>query len=91
MPARIDYEELFDALRVDPNHPEYLTRCATIDTIRQLCRSISEAADLLAERSQGSPARSAAHNARLVLERALKAPIQSDAERKRSIQKTGGS
>ena len=37
----------------------------------RLKTAIQEACDLLAERTQGSPARSPGHNARLLLERAL--------------------
>lgn len=41
------------------------------DEIVRLRDKISEASDLLAERAYGSPARSAAHNARLVLDAAF--------------------
>lgn len=41
---------------------------AELDRLRIV---IQEACDLLAERTQGSPARSAGHNARLLLERAI--------------------
>lgn len=41
---------------------------AEVERLRTAC---SEACDLLAERTHGSPARSPGHNARLVLETAL--------------------
>ena len=43
----------------------------SMDEIKRLRDVMQEACDLLAERKQGSPARSAGHNARLVLEAAL--------------------
>jgi len=42
-----------------------------LDEIVRLQAAIKDACDLLTERTQGSPARSAGHNARLLLERAL--------------------
>lgn len=42
------------------------------DEIKRLRTAMQEACDLLAERTHGSPARSAGHNARLRLEAALK-------------------
>lgn len=42
--------------------------------VRALRAALTEARDLLLERAQGSPSRSAAHNARLVIEAALKEP-----------------
>ncbi|MHB1208049.1 MAG: hypothetical protein ACYCZX_20970 [Rhodospirillaceae bacterium] len=43
-----------------------------LDEIVALRKAIKEACDLLAERTQGSHARSPGHNARLLLERALR-------------------
>jgi Restriction alleviation protein Lar len=45
--------------------------CIVEADLAQLQSAVREACDLLAERTQGSPARSAGHNARLRLERAL--------------------
>lgn len=41
------------------------------DLIAELLEALEEARDLLLEVKQGSPARSAGHNARLVIERAI--------------------
>lgn len=53
----------------DPVHHTICDEAALeIERLRAAC---SEACDLLAERTHGSPARSPGHNARLVLEAAL--------------------
>ncbi len=52
-----------------------LDHIAATEAVRSKCEqfraAMLEACDLLTERKQGSPSRSAAHNARLVLEAAL--------------------
>ena len=49
---------------------------------------LQEVSDLLAERKHGSPARSPAHNARLIVDRLLKAhPAPLDAERVREMER----
>jgi hypothetical protein len=51
---------------------QILLRDARISVLE---KAIQEACDLLAERAQGSPARSAGHNARVRLEAALAEPV----------------
>lgn len=64
-----------DALKISPEYQalfdEVKQRAQPEGQAQRLSEAIRRACDLLAERSYGSPARSPAHNARLVLEAAL--------------------
>ena len=64
-----------DALKISPEYQalfdEVKQRAQPEGQAQRLSEAIRQACDLLAERSYGSPARSPAHNARLVLEAAL--------------------
>jgi len=65
-----------ESLRHDVRELEHLLTVATIENER-LRAALTEAVDLLLERTYGSPARSAGHNARLVLQAALKGASSS--------------
>ena len=74
-----------EALRHDVRELEHLLTVATIENER-LRAALTEAVDLLLERTYGSPARSAGHNARLVLQAALKSGTSEEAaERTKTI------
>lgn len=60
-----EYQAIFDEAKARAPQPE--------GKVQLLSEAIRQACDLLAERTHGSPARSPAHNARLVLEAALRA------------------